>query len=68
MWFVLALSVLKAELSINGQGIKVGKQPALCLGQMQVDGSGRATGGQKLPDLVHMSARLVLRWKLLQRD
>src|SRR5260370_37503412 len=35
---------------------------------MQGDGSRLATGGQKLPDLFHMFARLVLLRKLLQRD
>jgi hypothetical protein len=65
---LLALSVPKAVLPINGHGVKLGKQSALCLSQMQVDGFGWATGAQKLPDIIHMSARLVLRWKLLQRD
>jgi hypothetical protein len=52
-------------LSINGRPIKIGKQPALRLGQMQGDGSRLTAGAQKLPDIVHMSARLVLQWKLL---
>ena len=61
----LALSVPEAVLSIDGRPIKIGKQPALCLGKMQGDGFGLTTGGQKLPDIVHVSAWLVLRWKLL---
>jgi hypothetical protein len=32
---------------------------------VQVDGSGLAGGGQKLPDFVHMNAWLVFRWNLL---
>jgi hypothetical protein len=32
---------------------------------MQGDGFGLTTGGQKPPDIVHVSAWLVLRWKLL---
>jgi len=32
---------------------------------MQGDGFGLTTGGQKHPDIVHVSAWLVLRWKLL---
>jgi hypothetical protein len=32
---------------------------------MQGDGFGLTTRAQKLPDIVHMGARLVLRWKLL---
>src|SRR5215213_4805047 len=35
---------------------------------MQIDRCWRGTGSQELPDLVHMRAGLVLRWKLLQRD
>ena len=62
------LSVLKAVFPIDGLSIEIWKQPALCLGQMQVDGSGLATGGQKLPDIVHVRAWLVFRFKLLQRD
>ena len=33
-------------------------------GRDAVDGPRLATGGQKLPDVVHLGARLVLRWKL----
>jgi hypothetical protein len=65
---LLALSVPKAVFAINGQGINVGKQSALCLREVQAEGSGLATGGQQLPDFVHMGARLVFRRKLLQRD
>jgi hypothetical protein len=32
---------------------------------MQGDGFGLTTGTQKLPDIVHMSMRPVLEWKLL---
>jgi hypothetical protein len=32
---------------------------------MQGDGFGLTTGVQKLPDIVHVSAWLALRWKLL---
>ena len=63
-----ALSVLKAVLLIDGQGIDVRKQPALCLGDMQGERSRLAAGRQKLLDIVHMRPRLVFRWKLLQRD
>ena len=35
---------------------------------MQGDGFGLTAGAQKPPDIVHMSARLVLEWKLPQRD
>src|SRR6266403_4691129 len=62
------LSVLEAVFSIDGRSIQLGKQPALCLGEMQVDGPRLATGSQKLPDIVHLGVRLVLRWKLLERD
>jgi hypothetical protein len=65
---LLPLSVPKAVFAINGQWINVGKQSALCLRQVQAEGSGLATRGQQLPDFVHMSARLVFRRKLLQRD
>lgn len=65
---VLALSVLKAVFSINGERIDARKQPALGLSQVQRNGSRLATGGQKLPDIVHMSARLVFRRKMFQRD
>jgi hypothetical protein len=64
----LGLSILKAVFSINRRSIDVGKQPALCLGQVQVDGSRLATGDQELPDILHVNARLVFDWKLLQRD
>jgi hypothetical protein len=60
--------VLKAVFPIDGLSIEIGKQPALCLGQMQVDGSGLTSGGQQLPDIVHVRAWLVFRFKLLQRD
>src|SRR5882757_6893923 len=63
----LALSVPKAVFLIDGQRVQVGKQPALCLGQMQGNGSWLATGGQQLLDIVHVNARLVFRRKLLQR-
>ena len=59
------MSVLEAVFSIDGRSIQIGKQPALCLGEMQVDGPRLATGSQKLPDIVHLGVRLVLRWKLL---
>jgi hypothetical protein len=36
-----------AALSINGRPIKIGKQTALCLGQMQGDGFGLTTGAEK---------------------
>jgi len=49
------LSVLETVFSINGRSIKIGKQPALCLGEMQVDGPRLATGSQKFPDIVHLS-------------
>jgi hypothetical protein len=62
---LLRLSVLETVFSINGRSIKIGKQPALCLGEMQVDGPRLATGSQKLPDIVHLGVRLVLRWKPL---
>ena len=65
---ILALSVPKPVFAINGQWISIGKQSALCLRQVQAEGSGLATGGQELPDLVHMGARLVFLRKLLQRD
>src|SRR5436190_23755825 len=42
-----------AVLSINSRPIKIGKQSALCLGQMQGYGFGLTTGAQKLPDIVH---------------
>ena len=58
------MSVLETVFSINGRLIKIGKQPALCLGEMQVDGPRLATGSQKFPDIVHLSVRLVLRGKL----
>jgi len=64
---VLALSVLKAVFLINGERVDAGKQPALGLSQMQRDGSRLATGGQKLPEIVHMGARLMFRRKMLQR-
>ena len=41
----LALSVPEAVLSIDGRPIKIGKQPALCLGKIQGDGFGLTTGG-----------------------
>jgi hypothetical protein len=66
--WLLGLSVLEAVFSINGGSIEIGEQPALCLGEMQVDGPRLASGSQQLPDFVHLDARLVLRWKLLQRD
>ena len=59
------MSVLEAVFSIDDRAIKIGKQPALCLGEMQVDRPRLATGSQKLPDIVHLGVRLVLRWKLL---
>jgi hypothetical protein len=62
--FLSGSAVLEAVFSINGRSIEIGKQSALCLGEMQVDGARLATGGQKLPDVVHLGARLVLRWKL----
>ena len=65
---VLALSVLKAVFLINGCPINVGKQPAFCLGQVQVDGAGLAGGDQKLADLVHLNARLMFGRKLLKRN
>ena len=55
---LLRLSVLETVFSINGRSIKIGKQPALCLGEMQVDGPRLATGSQKFPDIVHLSVRL----------
>ena len=61
----LASSVPEAVLSIDGRPIKIGKQPALCLGKIQGDGFGLTTGGQKPPDIVQVSTWLVLRWKLL---
>src|SRR5258706_12646552 len=66
--FSLALSVPKAVFPINCQGIDIRKQPAFGLGEVQLDRSRLAPGRQKLPDIVHMRARLVVRWKLLQRD
>jgi hypothetical protein len=65
MNFLFSSVSANAVLSINGWPIKIGKQPALCLGEMQGDGFGLTTGGQKPPDIVHVSAWLVLRWKLL---
>src|SRR5450631_3393081 len=63
-----ALSVLQAVFVIDRQWVNVGKQPALGLGQVQVEASRQATGVQKLLDFVHMGARLVLGGKLLQRN
>ena len=40
------MSVLEAVFSIDGRSIQIGKQPALCLGEMQVDGPRLATGSQ----------------------
>jgi hypothetical protein len=57
-----------AVLSINGWPIKVRKQPAFCLSEIQGDCFLLTTGAQKFPDIVHVSAWLVLWWKLLQRD
>jgi len=62
------LPVFKAIFPIDCQGINVGKQPALGLGQMQIDGSRLAARRQKLADLFHMGPRLVFLRKLLQRD
>jgi hypothetical protein len=62
------LSILKAVFPINRLSIAVGKQPALRLGQMQVEGSGFAGGSQELSDFVHVGGRLVLRWKLFECD
>jgi hypothetical protein len=65
---LLGLSILKAVFAIDGRSINVGEQPALSLGQVQVDGSGLASGDQKLPDFVHVCERLMSQWKLLKRD
>jgi hypothetical protein len=56
---------LEAVFSIDGRSIKIGKQPALCLSEMQVDGSRLAAGSQELPDIVHLGVRLMLWWRLL---
>ena len=60
--------VLKAILAIDDGSIGMGVEPALCLGQMQVDGSGLTVGNQQFPDVLHLLARLLCRFKLLQRD
>ena len=66
--FGLALPVLKAVFVIDRQRIAFGKQPALGLGEVQIEASGKRTGAQKLPDLAHMCIGLVIGRKLLQRD
>ena len=62
------LTVLKAIFTVDGQRILLGKQPALCLSQMQRHRARLTTGGQQLLDVLHMGSRLVLRRKLLQRN
>jgi len=64
----LPLTVLKAVFTIDGQRILLGKQPALCLSQMQRHRARLTTGGQQLLKVVHVGSRLVLRRKLLQRN
>jgi hypothetical protein len=62
------LPVLKTVFSIDGRPVKIGKQPALGLSQMQLGGSRLTMGGQKLPEIFHVRTWLVDRWKLLQRN
>ncbi len=59
-----ALSVLKAVFTVDSQWVNAWKQPAFCLGQVQVDGPGLATSDQQPPDVFHMRSRLMVRLKL----
>ncbi len=64
----LALPVLKAVFAIDGQWIDAWKQPAFCLGEVQVDGSGLTTRDQQSSDVLHMRSRLMVLLKLFKRD
>lgn len=60
--------ILKAIFPVNGSVVGLGKQSALGLREVQVDRALLAAGGEQLPDIVHMLARLMFCFKLLQRD
>jgi len=46
----------------------VGVQPALGLGEMQIEGPRLTIRCQQFPDVVHLLARLLGRFELLERD
>ena len=48
--------ILKSILSIDDGTIGVGVEPALCLGEMQVEGPGLTIGCQQFLDVVHLLA------------
>jgi hypothetical protein len=62
------LPIVKAVFPVNRLAIAFRKQPAFCLGEVQIEGAGLATGGQKLFDVGHVRGRLVFLRKLLECD
>ena len=58
------LPILEPIFPVDGRVVGPGKQSALGLGKVQVDRALLAAGGEQLPDIVHVLARLVLCFKL----
>jgi len=64
---VSAVAFADAVLLVDRQRIGVGKQPALGLGEMQADSRRLPAIREKLADIFHMGAGLVLFGELFQR-
>src|ERR1700742_1970864 len=62
------LAVLKAVFPVNRLAIGARKQAAFGLGQMEVDGSGLASGREQFLDVVHVGRGSMLFRQLLQRN
>jgi hypothetical protein len=62
------LPILKSVFPVDPGAIGVGVQPALGLGEVQIEGPRLAIGCQQFPDVVHLLARLLSRFESLKRN
>jgi hypothetical protein len=61
-------SILKSVFPVDHGAIGVRVQPALGLGEVQIESPRLTIGCQQFPDIVHLLARLLGRFELLKRD